>query len=81
MNTVAMNAGYPADSGFLEGTLVQLFSTNPLMNSTKREKKRLSFPFIAVCRLLGWFFIFYYNEPPLSAAPLTVKKRKLQECL
>lgn len=57
MNTLAMNVGYSADSSFLEESLVQLVSTNPLMNST-------SSPFIAVCRLLGWGF---YNVSPLSA--------------
>lgn len=60
MNTLAMNAGYSADSGFLEESLVQLVSTNPLMNSTKKPCA----PFIAVCRLLGWGF---YNVCPLSA--------------
>lgn len=70
-----MNVGYSADSGFLEVSLVQLLSTNPLMYSTKKNSP----PFIAVCRLLNWGF---YNVSPLSAgfvlleAPL--KERKLQ---
>lgn len=50
MNTLAMNVGYSADSGFLEESLVQLLSTNPLMNSTKYP----SSPFIAVCQLFRW---------------------------
>lgn len=68
MNTLAMNVGYSADSGFLEESLVQLVSTNPLMDSTKKA----SFPFIAVCRLLGWGF---YNVYPLSAGRVWLVER------
>lgn len=62
MNTLAMNVGYSADSGFLEESLVQLVSTNPLMRSST---KKPSSPFIAVCQLLCRGF---HNVSPLLAA-------------
>lgn len=55
MNTLAMNVGYSADSGFLEEPLVQLLSNNPLINSTQKTL------------LSSWVF---YNASLLSAGDI-----------